>query len=73
LLRPKGEILLSADDYYATHASEFLADKELKPEFGSALVRCSPIGVLLGVQPWNFPFYQVARFAAQILWLERLL
>jgi acyl-CoA reductase-like NAD-dependent aldehyde dehydrogenase len=47
-----------------------LADKELKPEFGSAVVRCSPIGVLLGVQPWNFPFYQVARFAAQILWLE---
>ena len=44
IAQAEGEILLSADifDYYATHASEFLADKELKPEFGSAVVRCSP-------------------------------
>jgi succinate-semialdehyde dehydrogenase / glutarate-semialdehyde dehydrogenase len=60
------EILLSADifDYYATHAEEYLADKILSPVHGQALIRHSPIGVLLGVQPWNFPFYQVARFAA---------
>lgn len=31
---------------------------------GKALIRYSPVGVLLGIQPWNFPFYQVARFAA---------
>ena len=66
IAQAEGEILLSADifDYYATNASEFLADKELKPEFGSAYIRCSPIGVILGIEPWNFPFYQVARFAA---------
>ncbi len=62
----EGEIKLSAEifDYYANHAEEFLADKILNPVHGQALVRHSPIGVLLGVQPWNFPFYQVARFAA---------
>lgn len=62
----EGEIKLSAEifDYYANHAEAFLADKILNPVHGQALVRHSPIGVLLGVQPWNFPFYQVARFAA---------
>lgn len=62
----EGEIELSAEifDYYANHGEEFLSDKILKPVYGQALVRNSPIGVLLGVQPWNFPFYQVARFAA---------
>ena len=62
----EGEIKLSAEifDYYAKHAEGFLADKILDPVQGEALVRQSPIGVLLGVQPWNFPFYQVARFVA---------
>ena len=62
----EGEIKLSAEifDYYANHAEEFLADTILNPVHGQAFIRHSPIGVLLGVQPWNFPFYQVARFAA---------
>jgi succinate-semialdehyde dehydrogenase / glutarate-semialdehyde dehydrogenase len=62
----EGEIMLSADifDYYANNGAEFLLDKPLKPEFGEAFIRYSPIGVLFGVEPWNFPFYQVARFAA---------
>lgn len=62
----EGEILLSAAifDYYATHAKTFLADKPLETENGSAYIKSSPIGVILGVEPWNFPFYQVARFAA---------
>jgi len=62
----EGEIKLSAEifDYYADHSEEFLSDKILNPVHGQAFVRHSPIGVLLGVQPWNFPFYQVARFAA---------
>ena len=62
----EGEIKLSAEifDYYANNAEDFLADKILNPVHGEALIRHSPIGVLLGVQPWNFPFYQVARFAA---------
>ncbi len=65
-IHAEGEIKLSAEifDYYAKNAEGFLADKILNPTHGSALIRCNPIGVLLGVQPWNFPFYQVARFAA---------
>jgi succinate-semialdehyde dehydrogenase / glutarate-semialdehyde dehydrogenase len=61
----EGEIYLSANiiDYYADNAEKFLADKELNPEFGEAFIRYMPLGVLFGVEPWNFPFYQVARFA----------
>ena len=66
LTHAEGEIKLSAEifDYYAKNAEGFLADKLLNPVHGKALIRYSPIGVLLGIQPWNFPFYQVARFAA---------
>ena len=62
----EGEVILSADiiDYYATHAKKFLGDKHLSPDHGKAFIRHSPIGVLFGVEPWNFPLYQVARFAA---------
>ncbi len=66
IAQAKGEIELSADifDYYATNGEDFLADKQLTPQYGKAFIRHCPIGVLLGVEPWNFPFYQVARFAA---------
>ncbi|TKT86519.1 NAD-dependent succinate-semialdehyde dehydrogenase [Dyadobacter frigoris] len=66
IAQAEGEIKLSADilDYYADNGAKFLADKPLAPEYGKAFIRYSPIGVLLGVEPWNFPFYQVARFAA---------
>jgi len=66
IAQAEGEITLSADilDYYADNGAKFLADKPLAPEYGKAFIRYSPIGVLLGVEPWNFPFYQVARFAA---------
>jgi succinate-semialdehyde dehydrogenase/glutarate-semialdehyde dehydrogenase len=62
----EGEIDLSADiiAYYADNGARFLEDQTLDPLNGSAFIRHSPIGVLLGVEPWNFPFYQVARFAA---------
>ncbi len=52
-------------EYYADHASEFLKDEpiQLLDGSGSAVVRRSGLGVLLGVMPWNFPYYQVARFA----------
>src|ERR1035437_3327513 len=62
----RGEVALSADiiDYYAKNAKRFLAPQHLKPSSGKAQVESSPFGVLFGVQPWNFPYYQLARFAA---------
>ena len=62
----RGEVLLSADilDYYATNAERFLAPEHLAPASGQADVISTPIGVLFGVQPWNFPYYQLSRFAA---------
>ena len=62
----RGEIELSAAifEYYAEHAGHLLANTPVKTELGEAVIRHSPIGVLLGVEPWNFPFYQVARFVA---------
>ncbi|GAB3128882.1 aldehyde dehydrogenase family protein [Tsukamurella serpentis] len=62
-----GEVDFSAAiyTYYADNAEKFLADQplELLDGGGSAVIRRSPIGVLLGIMPWNFPYYQVARFA----------
>ena len=62
----QGEVTLSADiiDYYADHAEHFLAAERLTPSSGAAEILSEPIGVLLGVQPWNFPYYQLSRFAA---------
>jgi len=62
----RGEVQLSADiiDYYAQHAAAFLAPEALEPGSGQAHLESSPFGVLFGVQPWNFPYYQLARFAA---------
>src|ERR687897_1867085 len=52
-------------EYYADNAPKLLADEpiELLEGEGSAHIRRSPYGVLLGIMPWNFPYYQVARFA----------
>jgi len=49
-------------DYYADRAEEFLAPREL-PESPGAVVETEPIGVILAIEPWNFPFYQLARVA----------
>src|SRR5699024_2750381 len=61
-----GEIETSRDifRYYADHAEEHLANEELNIEGGRALLQKKPIGPLVGIMPWNFPYYQVARFAA---------
>ncbi len=51
--------------FYADNAEELMADEPIK-HFGgdgTAIVRRSPFGPLLGIMPWNFPYYQVARFA----------
>ena len=66
IAQAKGEVKLSAEilKYYAENAEEFLAPQILKPNEGEAVIMSEPIGVLFGVQPWNFPYYQLARFAA---------
>ena len=62
-----GEVDFCADiySYYADNAEEFLADEPIKllAGDGTALVRKTSVGPLLGIMPWNFPYYQVARFA----------
>jgi len=62
----RGEVALSADiiDYYAINAERFLTPQKLSPSTGEAIIENAPLGVLFGVQPWNFPYYQLARFAA---------
>jgi succinate-semialdehyde dehydrogenase/glutarate-semialdehyde dehydrogenase len=63
-----GEIEYSADiyTYYADHAEEFLADEPLAVVSGpgSALIRRASLGTILGIMPWTYPYYPVARFAA---------
>jgi succinate-semialdehyde dehydrogenase/glutarate-semialdehyde dehydrogenase len=61
----RGEVELSASilQYYADNAEKFLARRELSSVMGEAHIECSPIGVLIGIQPWNYPYYQLARFA----------
>jgi len=62
-----GEVDFSASiyEFYADNAEALMADEpiELLAGEGSAVVRRSSLGVLLGIMPWNFPYYQVARFA----------
>jgi len=61
----QGEVELSADilDYYADNAEKFLAPEKLKVKEGEAFVESEPLGVLFCVEPWNFPYYQLARVA----------
>jgi succinate-semialdehyde dehydrogenase/glutarate-semialdehyde dehydrogenase len=61
----RGEVNFSANilDYYAKNAAGFLASEKLHPEHGEAHMESSPIGIIFCVEPWNFPFYQLARVA----------
>ena len=61
----RGEVRFSADilGYYANNAERFLAPVKLHPAHGEAHMESSPIGVIFGVEPWNFPYYQLARVA----------
>ncbi|MGA9917275.1 MAG: NAD-dependent succinate-semialdehyde dehydrogenase [Paraburkholderia sp.] len=61
----RGEVKFSADilAYYAEHAKTFLAPTKLNPKVGEAHMENSPFGVLFCVEPWNFPYYQLARVA----------
>ena len=51
-------------DYYAEHAEAFLAVQSRPTDASLSYSRCDPLGVVLAVMPWNFPFWQVFRFAA---------
>src|ERR1700683_3966125 len=61
----RGEVELSASimKYFADKAEVFLAPKKLDSAMGDARLEYSPFGVLLSIQPWNYPYYQLARFA----------
>ncbi|MFI8593326.1 NAD-dependent succinate-semialdehyde dehydrogenase [Microbacterium sp. NPDC078428] len=67
LAAAEGEVDFAADitEFYADNIEAITADQpiDILGE-GSAVIRRSPLGVLLGIMPWNFPYYQVARFAA---------
>ena len=53
--------------YYAEHAAEYLADEPVKTDAQESFIRYEPLGPILAVMPWNFPFWQVFRFAAPAL------
>ena len=64
------EFATSIIDYYAVHGPSLITDYEIPSTVpGKAVIEHLPVGVLLGVMPWNFPYYQVARFAAPNLLL----
>lgn len=54
-------------DFYADNAAQFLADEPLKIDQGEAYIAYDPIGTVLAIMPWNFPYWQVIRFAAPTL------
>jgi len=54
-------------DYYAEHAEQFLADEIIETEAQRSLIAHEPLGVVLAIMPWNFPLWQVIRFAAPAL------
>src|SRR5229473_3098799 len=53
--------------YYAEHAEGYLADEHVTTEAQETFIRYEPMGTILAVMPWNFPFWQVFRFAAPAL------
>ncbi|MFH1321385.1 MAG: NAD-dependent succinate-semialdehyde dehydrogenase [Bacteroidota bacterium] len=53
--------------YYADNAERFLMDEKIKTEAASSFISYEPLGIILAVMPWNFPFWQVFRFAAPAL------
>jgi succinate-semialdehyde dehydrogenase / glutarate-semialdehyde dehydrogenase len=51
-------------EFYAEHGEAFLADEVIETDASRSYATCQPLGVVLAVMPWNFPFWQVFRFAA---------
>src|SRR5664279_1343622 len=54
-------------EYYANHSSDFLMDETLDAGINKSFVTYQPIGVVLGIMPWNFPFWQVFRYVSPTL------
>ncbi|MEH0157637.1 NAD-dependent succinate-semialdehyde dehydrogenase [Limibacter armeniacum] len=54
-------------NYYADHAEEILQDEVIASRFSRSIVNYSPLGAILEIMPWNFPFWQVFRFSAPAL------
>lgn len=54
-------------DYYADHAADFLAPETIATDASKSFVRHDPMGTIFAIMPWNFPFWQVFRFAAPTL------
>ena len=54
-------------EYYAENASDFLKPETIKSDYSDSYIQYDPIGIVLGVMPWNFPYWQVFRFIAPSL------
>jgi aldehyde dehydrogenase len=54
-------------DYYSEHAESFLRDELVPTEFRKSFVSFEPLGVIAGIMPWNFPFWQVMRFTVPVI------
>ncbi len=65
--RSEIEKCASACEYYADHAESLLADQPVATGVTKSFVSFQPLGIILAVMPWNFPFWQVFRFAAPTL------
>lgn len=69
IVESRAEVLKCATtcEYYADHVEEFLSPKPVETEAATSFVAYEPLGLVLAVMPWNFPYWQVIRFAAPTL------
>lgn len=65
--RAEVEKCAAACEYYAENAAQMLADEPVTTESSRSFIAYQPVGVVLAVMPWNFPFWQVIRFAVPAL------